>query len=558
MNASTSKRPAPPARGGRGLWIWLSLLAIASGLLIYWAVPGGKRAARHRASSAAVKGTYRNRAVIRPEADQPAAPAADQPAVRGNVYDTEGGLIEGAKIVALTYDIAGNMASQVGSVESDDHGRFEIQLATGTYQINVTRDGFGPTSVVAQTGDTVAVVLPKSGTIKGHVVDEKGRPVRRFTVDLVSAVPGDAPAPPPVWSKAFDARDGAFEAAQLPAWPVVVRASSPDHAPAFSKPMQLRPDETREITLTLGEGCVLEGKVVDKAGNPLPRVLVNAEERLTSGSVSDPLIQAANEAVSETDGSFQLDHVPHGTVLVRGYDDDNAVSSVTIEVGECDKLAPVKLTMSPGGSVEGTARTSDGKPIAGARVSITERAVGIVNTYTDAEGYYRFDALPAGVFRIELDHEQQSALKFVMVRDGGDTKLDLTLFAAGTGKLEGKVTAGDKPIAGARLLVASNHGRAQGVAMYFPTTGPDGAFSVPSLPAGAYLVSVMSTPAGAGVEVKKDETATVSIDVSPMLGAGQPSDAPPPRPHARRLQEMRRQQQQQQGGEPAEGATPTP
>lgn len=546
MKASTSQKPSR-ARGGRGWIAALVLAALAGGLLIYWATHRGPIASRHRISGTAMKGSYRNRAVVPPAEEQPAAPAQDQPAVRGNVYDMEGNLLDGAKIVALTYDIAGNMASSVGSVESDERGRFEIQLAAGTYQINVSREGFGPTSVVAQTGDTVAVVLPKSGTIKGHVVDEKGKPVRKFTVDLVSAVPGDAPAPPPVWSKAFDSRDGTFEASQLPAWPVVVRASSPDHAPAFSKPMQLRSDETREITLALSEGCVLEGKVFDKEGNALPRVLVNAEERLTAGSIADPVIQASTQTVSAEDGSFRLDHVPRGTVLVRGYDEDNAASTLTIEVADCDKLQPVKLIMSPGGSVEGIARTSDGKPLAGARVSITERSVGIVNTYTDADGQYHFDALPAGVFRIELDHEQQSALKFVVVRDGGNTKLDLTLFAAGTGKLEGKVTAGDKPLAGARLLVASNHGRAQGVAMYFPTTGPDGSFRVPALPPGPYLVSVMSTPAGTGVEVKKDETATVSIDVSPMLGAGQPSaEAPPPQKHPRRLQEMRQKQQQQQ------------
>lgn len=559
MKASPSKKPVAPVappRSGRG-WIAVvvALAVVAGAFVFYFARGKGPTAHRSRGQSTAVKSSYRNRAIA-PAPEPTGAAEPEQPVIRGNVYDAEGGLVAGAKIAALTYDVAGNMASVVAAVQADEDGRFEIPLTAGTYQLNVTHEGFGPTSIVAQTGDTVSAVLPRSGTIKGHVVDAKGKPVKRFTVDLVSAVPGDAPAPPPVWSKTFDSRDGTFEANQLPAWPVVVRASSTDHAPAFSKPMQLRTDETREITLTLTDGCVLEGKVVDKEGRPLPRVLVNAEERLTAGSVADPVIQASTQAVSDSDGSFSLDHVPRGTVLVRGYDGDNAASTVTIEVAECDKLSPVKLVMSPGGSIEGVTRTSDGKPIPGARVMLTERAVGIVNTTSDAEGRYRFDEVPAGIFRIQVDHGMQSALKFVQVREGGTSHLDLTLFGAGTGELKGKVTAGDKPLAGARLLVASNRGRAAGIAMYFPVTGKDGTFRVPSIPEGSYLVSVMSTPAGAGVQVKKDEAASVNIDVSPMLGVGQPAVADaPPREHRQRLRE-RRQQQQQGEGEPGDTATP--
>jgi protocatechuate 3,4-dioxygenase beta subunit len=547
MKASTSKKPvAPPPRSGRGfIAAVVALVAVVAGLaLFFWARGKGPTAHRSRGHAATVKGSYRNRSlVVAPEAA--GAPEPEQPVIRGNVYDSLGGRIAGAKIVVLTYDVAGNMASAVSTVQADDDGRFEIPLTAGTYQLNVSQEGYGPTSVVAQTGDTVSAVLPRSGTIKGHVVDAKGKPVRKFTVDLVSAVPGDAPAPPPVWSKTFDSKDGSFEANQFPAWPVVVRASSVDYAPGFSKPMQIRPDETREVTLTLSDGCVLEGTVVDKDGHPLPKVLVNAEERLTAGTIADPVIQASTQDVSDTKGNFRLEHVPRGTVMVRGYDGDNAASTLTVEVADCDKLQPVKLVMSPGGSVEGTTRTADGKPLPGARVTITERAVGIVNTMSDNEGHYRFDELPAGIFRIQVDYESQSALKFVQIREGATSHLDLPLFAAGTGGLKGKVTAGDKPLAGARLLVAANHGRTAGVGMYFPVTDKDGAFRVPALPEGAYLISVMSTPAGTGVQIKKDETAEVSIDVSPMLGVGQPAanaNVPPVREHPRRLRQMRQQQ----------------
>ncbi|MFT3775218.1 MAG: carboxypeptidase-like regulatory domain-containing protein [Minicystis sp.] len=537
----------------------VGILVIAGALGFWLTRSKGPSTFRHH-SSAVVKGSYKNRSMVTPPPDAPTAQADARPAIRGSVYDPDGNLIAGAKIVALTYDIAGNMASAAGTVSSGEDGNFEIPLNEGTYQLNVSGDGFGPTSVVAHTGDTVAVVLPTSGKINGKVVDEKGKPVRKFTVDVVSAVPGDAPAPPPLWSKSFDSKEGTFVVDQLPAWPVVVRASSPDFAPGFSPPIQLRPIDTHDLTITLTEGCTLEGKVLDKQGNPLPRVVVNAEERLTAGSVTDPVLQASMQSVSEDDGSFRLEHVPRGSVMVRGYDGDNAATSITVDAKDCSKIEPIKLVMSPGGSVEGTARTAEGKPIPGARLSIVERAVGVVNAVSDATGHFHFDDLPAGVFRIQLDHQGQSALKFVQVRENATTQIDVSLFGGGSGELKGKVVAGDKPLAGARLLVASNHGRNAGVAMYFPVTAADGSFRVPSLPAGAYLVSVMSTPAGTGVEIKKDETANLNIDVSQAYTVRAPSaDAPPPREHPRRIKEWRKQREEQgEGEQPGEAAMPAP
>jgi hypothetical protein len=155
----------------------------------------------------------------------PAEPGA-RLVIQGNVYGTNGETISGATIVADTFDQAGNIPSPVGDTKSDATGHFEIPLAEGTYQLNATMSGYGPSAITAQSGDTVSIVLPKSGVLQGHVKDSQGNPVQRFTIDLVSVVPGDAPAPPPIWSKSFEARDGYWKADALPAWPVMVRASA--------------------------------------------------------------------------------------------------------------------------------------------------------------------------------------------------------------------------------------------------------------------------------------------------------------------------------------------
>jgi hypothetical protein len=507
--ASNNERP-----NRRFVWISLSVLvAVVAALTLSFSRRVQTTAVTKPAN---VSRSYRDRSLLRPVIERP----SERPlGIQGNVYGAGGEALSGATVFAATFDRAGNMPSQVGVTRSDSKGHFEIPLQPGTYQLNATMPGHGPTSITAQSGDTVSMVLPQSGVLQGHVLDERGRPVQGFTIDIVSVVPGDAPAPPPAWSKTFESADGLYRADQVPSWPVVVRAVADGRAPFVSTPFTLQPGDTRDLDITLAEGCTLSGKVRDAHGTPLGRVLVNVEERVTAGSATDPTFQTSTQAESADDGSFTLEHVPRRTVLVRGYDGDHAVTTTTVDVGECDEQTPVVLTMSAGGAVEGVARRADGTPLAGARVSLSDRSVGFVNTASDRDGRFRFDAISEGDMRLELEDGGQRAVTYVRVRNDETVTQDMTLFDRGNAELRGHVTAGGKPIAGARLLVASNHGRQQGIAMYFPVTGPDGGYHVESLPEGHYLVSVMSTMASRGVQVRGGEATFADFDAGFARGA---------------------------------------
>jgi hypothetical protein len=421
------------------------------------------------------KGTssYQNRAVLPAEpSDEGLRPGDAARAIRGNVYGMDGDPVSGATVVAKTFEIAGNIMSTVGSVRSDERGGFQLILPEGTYQLNVSAEGRGPASVTARSGDTVSVMLPDSGVIEGHVRDERGEPVRRFAIDVIIAMPGDAPASPPVWSKTFDNPDGSFRITELPIWDVVIRATAEGYAPAFSEELSLSPTATAtaKLEMTLARGCVLSGKVKDKKGTPLPRVFVDAESRIAEGQLTDLAMHAAAQGESEMDGSFRLPNVPKGTVIVRGYDGENAVTTTTVEISDCDKVAPVELVMSGGGSITGVARRGDGAPIAGAKLSLMSRSLGFVNTVSDKDGRYRFEDVPAGQVRIELSHQGHSTLSFVKITEGEVTQQDVTLFAEGKGEIRGRITASGKPIAGARLMIAASRQPNYDISVYNPVT----------------------------------------------------------------------------------------
>jgi protocatechuate 3,4-dioxygenase beta subunit len=465
--------------------------------------------------------SYRNRSIVRSTQGEMAREA--QPSIEGNVYGMDGVPVADASVVATTFELAGNVTSAAGGMKSDARGHFKIPLPRGTYQLRVNHDGYGPATVTAKSGETVSVMLPKSGVIEGHVRDEKGQPVRQFAIDVIVAVPADIPATPPVWSKRFDSPDGSFRVDALPVWDVVIRATAEGYAPAFTEQIGLEPKGTATMELTLSRGCALTGKVVDKSGKALPHVYVDAESRLAAGEMSDLSMHAAAQAESDLDGSFHLENVPKGTVLVRGYDGSNAVSTVTVDVSDCDKAAPVELAMSSGGGVTGVARNQEGRPLSGAIVSLMSRALGYVSTTTDGEGRYSFDDLAPGIVRVELNYHGNSLLTFTKITDGEVSEHDLVLYGGGKGELRGRVTASGKPIAGARLMIAANRGDGHEISVYNPVTDADGNYSVSSLPPGAYLINVLTVARGKGVEVKADEVANADIDVTPV-----PRREPPP------------------------------
>jgi protocatechuate 3,4-dioxygenase beta subunit len=495
----------------RKWWLWGALVAAAA-VMVWMFLPNSQKVSHtEQDAESRPKPTYRDRSRWpAPERSNAEAPAT--PPIRGTVYDIDGAPVAGAGVFATTFKDTGNAASEEGSTLSDKQGRFELHVPHGMYFLRGEKDGYGPAAVIAQNGDDIAVVLPKSGVVHGHVYDERGRPVRQFTIDVVSPAPDDLAAPPPLWSKRFDSPDGSFRVDQLPIWGGFLRASAPNYAPAFSPPVQVKPGDTAQMDLTLSPGCAMVGRVVDENGKPLPDVLVNAESRLSAGMMSNTSLLAGGEAQSDAEGLFRLQHVSAGPIIVRGYDGTHAVSTVMVEVSECDKLEPVTLTMSAGGSITGVVRRSDGTPFPGARLTVSHKSIGFVNAISDAAGHYRFDQLPPVMVRLDVQDKERHLTTNLTVLDGEIVERDLTLFGEGAGELRGRITAGGMPLAGAQLLVVTNRGT--GMDVFNPRTEKDGTYRVPALPDGGYLVLVSSTNRAAGAYVRAGSVETVDLDVA--------------------------------------------
>ncbi len=521
-------RPDTQRRWSRK-WLFAPLivaLAIITYLVLYRS-PEKPATAPEVKHAPQVRSGYLNRAVWAPAAGggEEGAEERAKPSINGLVYDMAGLPLPKARVIATTYQLAGNIPTTAAYTESDAEGRFKLELPEGSYHLTGQKDGYGPSLIIANSGDTVSLILPRSGMVTGKVYDEKHRPVPHFAIDVITAAPDETAAPAPLWSKRFDNADGSFQVPSLPAWPVSIRATAIGHAPAFSPMLAVEPGKTREVDLTLPVGCSLAGTVKDERGAPAAYVFLDAEARMGAGMTSEVSMEAAKQTQSDEKGRFTLDNVPTGPVLIRAYDGSHAVTTATLDVGDCAKLAPLDLKMTLGGRVKGTVKGVDGKPIAGARLVLSHRSVGFVNTTSDAQGHFLFEQIPAAVVRIEAQHGGQHTVVFSTVKEGALVEQNVSLLPRGTGHIRGRITASGRPLVGAQLLIASNHGLEEGLDIRYPITGADGTYDLDKIPEGTYFVSVSSTTRSTGVTVKGGEVTTQDLDI-----ADQP---PPPQPRPR-------------------------
>jgi len=487
------------------------------------ATPGSKKAA-------GPKSGYENRALW-PAPPRPAR-NANAAMITGTVYDLQGRPVAGVQITATTFQIAGNQSTAAGTAESGEQGRFELRVAGGTYYLNGNKEGYSPTLAMAHSGDDIGLVLKESGVITGRVLDEQQRPVRQFSIDVMALTPDDMAAPAPSLSKRFDSPDGSFRIEQVPERGVILRATAEDFAPGFSPTLDAGKGSSQSVDITLSSGCVMTGIVEDESGVPVADVFLDAELRRNASMMGPTSFDASSEAQSDAEGRFRLEHVPLGDVLVRAYDGSHAVTTLATTVAACDKLAPVRLRMTAGGGLTGVVTGGDGKPVGGARLTLTHRSVGFVNTLSDDDGHYRFDKLPPGGMRIEAQRGTQRALAMVTITDGETAIRDLPFPAEGTGEVRGQVTAGGKPLSGMQLLLAANDGSGL-MNMNYPVTGQDGTYRVAGLPEGKYVVIVSSTNQVLSAQVDKGAVQTVDIDVAvtprPPTRPQPPADDDPPR-----------------------------
>jgi hypothetical protein len=324
----------------------------------------------------------------------------DADEIKGRVIDEQGFPVSGAKLRAAPEQ---NATFQVLYTEAASDGTFTLSPVGALVDIRVRAPGYAPKTVkqISPTNDLEIVLTVNDATLSGRVVDERGFPIERASVE--AKVEEFA-------SQIITAQDGTFTFTEVPKGEVQLKVTKAGYAPLQTT------GEGDALELVLLEGATLLGQVLDEDRNILPFAQV---ELVYPDGTSVGTFSAT--------GSFTLSELPPGRaslqVVVTGY-----VTEQRWIVLKPSEEIDVEVTMRQSGILRGKITNQDGSNASSAKIKIEGEAGKVQETTSGKDGNFFFSAVPPGKWKVLAQRTTQGAIEEnVEVSANETTKINLQL-----------------------------------------------------------------------------------------------------------------------------------
>jgi hypothetical protein len=265
----------------------------------------------------------------------------------------------------------------------------EIRL--GTNPLNPDTDGDGiPDGVEVKLGLNPLVPDP-TNTVQGHVVDSNGNPVAGANVVLFR------------FFIASTDSAGFFSMTKVPAslGPFVAVARTTRNNQILEGSSQAKTPAPANGTVDVGtiqivvNTGVIAGTVSSQTGRAIPGALVT----LTSGAD----VRTVN---AEANGFYQINGVAPGAFTIVAVDLTGGLRTRFNGTLPPNQSANVNLTLTPSGTVRGTAFGRDGVTPVASGINVSLFGPISLTTTTNNQGQYLFDFVPLGTFTVETSDSQ--------------------------------------------------------------------------------------------------------------------------------------------------------
>jgi len=320
--------------------------------------------------------------------------------------------------------------------QRSEDGQFEMRSEPGNSILTVSADGYLPREVkfaVPEDGDSqnLEVVLQTGpAALVGQVTGLGGEPLANVSVQIYAKDHGSNRS---VYG--WTDSNGRFRADSLTegAWSVFVQ---PAGYRKENKELELHTGENR-LTLQLDRGPEVEGRVVDSAGQPVPRALLSLR-------VADGTVSSGN---SDDEGHFLLRGLEPGLYQLqasrRGYV-ASAPIEVSLDLGR--SVHGLEIPLHPGGALRGRILGLTAKELAEVKVSAAKPQEDSRTATVDAHGEYQFRGLAPGEWTVsaEVAHRRAEA-KAILPEGDSEATLDLEIHPGVT--LSGQVFRKGEPVA---------------------------------------------------------------------------------------------------------------
>ena len=221
----------------------------------------------------------------------------------------------------------------------------------------------------------------------------------------------------------------------------------------------------------------IRGRILDADGNSVNGATV----RLVSPSAPYTVYR---DTLTGADGAYSFAHVgPWRSRVVADHDPDGVVSSAEIRVGE-GETREVTLVLSAAGAVRGTVVDGDGRPVAGAALSVEGVPWIVPGATSDDSGAFRMATVPREAASLVAVARGYRTGRVGLGARQDDTELVVRIQLVAAGPVAGEVRDADGNPARARVVACADQ-----PAEARTESGEDGAFELPPSAIGCDVVA---------------------------------------------------------------------
>lgn len=148
-----------------------------------------------------------------------------------------------------------------------------------------------------------------------------------------------------------------------------------------------------QVELYLNPAVDFSGTIVNSMGHPIENVLLGITSGTGTGFSVDDALAQTNEG-----GEFRISVLPPWQWRLTAIHPDYIDTDFVVNLDSAE-LHGFELTMESGCEIEGFVFSEDNRPVPGTKLVLRGGGSTMVAT-TDTNGYYRFNAIPPGLYQI--------------------------------------------------------------------------------------------------------------------------------------------------------------
>jgi hypothetical protein len=255
---------------------------------------------------------------------------------------------------------------------------------------------------------TQATRAKHAAGFRGRIIDAVTRqPVTEFAVKLVRVDRARGYTEEEPLTRDFKSKTGRFTWGDAPAGSWRAAVSARGYQQFNLDDLEILADKaTREFVMPLLRGHALRGRVFE---NSTGTGIAGAQISFRPSDADEDYFGRRPRATSKDDGSFTLDGVPSGNVIVTFNAPSHAPRNVEVAVDE--KTPPLEIAVITGGTIAGTVTTAAGAPMKGS-IHLEGPSINF-GTETQATGDFSFKYLRPGTYRVSAATSKGSASQVI-------------------------------------------------------------------------------------------------------------------------------------------------